>query len=90
MIHILTIREVIKSDLRAEYPYLPDEGEFEVYFSLLCQSVEQLECVDKIEVIGNSIHITLHDDFSFETLKDSVKPLTQGDFFEKLKVVSFA
>jgi len=89
MVRILTIREVIESDLRAECPFLPNEGEFEVYFSSLYQGIGALECVDTIDVVGNSIHINVSDDVEFETLREDIKPFLQGDTFEKLRVISF-
>jgi hypothetical protein len=90
MDHILKTREVNESDLRAECPYLPEEGEYETYLSSLADAIEQLECVEETNINGSSIEISVSRNTKFETLHRSVKPLIQGETFSKLRVTSFA
>ena len=85
----LVTREVEDKDIGVECPFMPEDGEYELYLNSLFQLISELEIVTDASLKGKTISIEVAQNECSENLRELVKPLIQGDTFTKLRVVSF-
>jgi hypothetical protein len=85
----LLTREIIDSDIGAECPFMPEEGEYEIYLTALAEDINNLNVVLNSNIEGNSIVIELEVESDFEELHDQVKLILQSEISTKLKNLGF-
>ena len=66
-------------------PDIPEEEDFEMYFSAFKEDIEQIDCVEKVTVKERALLIKISSVSNFEELNSNLKIL-QESYIQLLKV----
>ena len=89
MKYILSTREIKESDLSVERPFMPEEGDYEIYLKALIEDIQNLDIVLNASISHGSITIEIKDEETFQELHANVKNILKGDMFNKLIATNF-
>ncbi|QCU76365.1 hypothetical protein FFU37_18010 [Pseudoalteromonas distincta] len=80
----LSIRKINESDLSVIRPFMPEDENYEMYFSALVEDIEDLDCVAKLTHNGSDLIITIGKESSSEQFFEAVKVLLNSSYSDKL------
>ena len=85
----LSTRKINESDLGVECPFMPEEGDYEMYFNALVEEIKNMDMTLNVSHSSDSIIIEIKNESDFQRLHSNVKDFLSGEPFCKLRTSGF-
>ena len=86
----LEIRPLTESDLSSSTPFLPEEGDYEMYVQALSEDIAQLEGILHVTQGNACLYIETEEPLGQEELKKRIKPIFTETIMQNLRFISLA
>ena len=87
---ILEIRPLAENDLSPSAPFLPEDGDYEMYVQALSEDIAQLEGVLQVAQDKACLYIETEESLGQDELKKRIKPMFTETIMQNLRFVSLA
>jgi len=85
---ILQIRQLTEKDLSRSAPYLPNNGDYEIYSQALCDDIANLKEISRVTQENSSLLIEINEPLSENKLRKLIKPFFTIEMMKNLRFVS--
>lgn len=87
---ILEIRPLTEKDLSSLAPFLPEDGDYEMYVQALSEDIAQVNGILQVTQANSCLYIETEESLSQEELKKRIKTLFTETIMQNLRFVSLA
>ena len=82
----LSIRRIEESDLNVNSPYMPEEDDFEMYFSALIDDIKNIDVILNVTREADDLTIEIKEESDYTSMHSKIKELLKKqDYYTQLR-----